>query len=113
MKNSEGSVLGEMLADLGCHNIADSEMSLLESLSMETILKEDPDYIFAVLQGSDTEKAQQSMQKALLSNPAWESLTAVKEGRFFIMDQTLYNLKPNARWGVAYEQLADILYPVE
>lgn len=111
VKNSKGSVLGEMLADLGCRNIADSEKSLLESLSMETILKQDPDYIFAVLQGSDTAKAQKSMQQALLSNPAWESLTAVREGRFYIMDQKLYNLKPNARWGEAYENLADILYP--
>lgn len=111
IKNSKDSVLGEMLADLGCRNIADNEESLLESLSMETILAQDPDYIFAVLQGSDTEKAQKSLQEALLNNPAWNSLTAVKEGRFYIMDQKLYNLKPNARWGEAYENLADILYP--
>lgn len=111
VKNSKGSVLGEMLADLGCENIADQEKGLLETLSMETILASDPDYIFAVLQGSDTTEAQQSLQEALLSNPAWEGLTAVKEQRFFIMDQTLYNLKPNARWGEAYEKLADILYP--
>ncbi len=111
VKNSKGSVLGEMLADLGCENIADQEQGLLENLSMETILATDPDYIFAVLQGSDTTEAQQSLQKALLSNPAWESLSAVKEERFFIMDQKLYNLKPNARWGEAYEKLADILYP--
>lgn len=110
VKNSKGSVLGEMLADLDCQNIADSEQGLLENLSMETILATDPDYIFAVLQGSDSEKAQQSLQEALLSNPAWESLTAVKENRFYIMDQTLYNLKPNARWGEAYENLANILY---
>lgn len=111
VKNSKGSVLGEMLADLGCENIADQEQGLLENLSMETILATDPDYIFAVLQGSDTTEAQQSLQNALLSNPAWESLSAVKEGRFFIMDQKLYNLKPNAQWGEAYEKLADILYP--
>lgn len=111
VKNSKGSVLGEMLADLGCENIADQNNGLLENLSMETILATDPDYIFAVLQGSDSSEAQQSLQKALLSNPAWDSLTAVKERRFFIMDQTLYNLKPNARWGEAYEKLADILYP--
>ena len=111
VKNSQDSVLGEMLADLGCRNIADSEKSLLESLSMETILAQDPDYIFVVLQGSDTAKAQSSLQQALLDNPAWESLTAVREGRFHIMDQKLYNLKPNARWGEAYENLADILYP--
>ena len=29
------------------------------------------------------------------------------------MDQALYNVKPNARWGEAYEGLADILYGEE
>ncbi len=111
VKNSKDSVLGEMLSDLGCRNIADSDKNLLENLSMETILAQDPDYIFVVLQGSDTTKAQQSLQQALLDQPAWGSLTAVREGRFHIMDQKLYNLKPNARWGEAYETLADILYP--
>ena len=51
------------------------------------------------------------LESTLLSNPAWSTLTAVKEGRYYVMDQTLYNLKPDARWGEAYEQLADILYP--
>ena len=110
VKGSEGSVLGEMLADLGCENIADSETGLLESLSLETIVAADPDYIFAVLQG-EMEGAQAMLEGTLLDNPAWEGLTAVKEGRFYLMDQQLYNLKPNARWGEAYEGLADILYP--
>ena len=113
VKNSENTVLGEMLADLGCVNIADSETSLLESLSMETILACDPEYIFVVLQGSDPTDAEITLQNALLSDPAWNSLTAVKEGRLYYMDQQLYNVKPNARWGEAYEKLADILYPEE
>ena len=111
VKNSQDSVLGEMLADLGCVNIADSAESLLEELSMEIILQQDPDHIFVVIQGSDPTKAEGLLDKTLLSNPAWGTLTAVKEGRFHIMDQNLYNLKPNARWGEAYEKLADILYP--
>ena len=111
VKNSENTVLGEMLSDLGCVNIADSETSLLESLSMETILACDPEYIFVVLQGSDPTDAEITLQNALLSDPAWNSLTAVKEGRLYYMDQQLYNVKPNARWGEAYEKLADILYP--
>ncbi len=110
VKNSQDSVLGEMLADLGCVNIADSADSLLEELSMEVILQQDPDYIFAVIQGSDPTKAEAMLDKTLLSNPAWDTLTAVKEGRFHVMDPNLYNLKPNARWGEAYEKLADILY---
>lgn len=113
VKNSENTVLGEMLQDLGCVNIADSQTSLLENLSMETILAADPQYIFVVLQGSDQTDAQLTLQNALLSNPAWESLTAVREGRLYYMDQQLYNVKPNARWGEAYEKLADILYPGE
>ena len=110
VKGSEGTVLGEMLADLGCVNIADSETSLLEELSMEAILAADPDRIFIVMQGSDAEKVQKTLDELVLSNPAWQQLTAVQEGRVHYMDQTLYNLKPNARWGEAYEGLAEILY---
>ncbi len=109
-KGSEGSVLGEMLADLGCVNIADGG-GLLENLSLEGIIAGDPDYIFAVLQGADASAAQASLEAALLSNPAWGTLRAVREGRFYTLDHKLYNLKPNARWGEAYENLADILYP--
>ena len=106
VKNSEDSVLGEMLAALGCRNIADG--GALESLSMEAILAEDPDHIFVVMQNAD---AQPILESTLLSDPAWQSLTAVRTGRYYVMDPALFNLKPNARWGEAYEILADILYP--
>ena len=111
VKNSEGSVLGEMLARLDCENIADKQNGLLEQLSIEKIIEEDPDYIFVVLQGSDTSKAEAILESTLLANPAWSKLSAVKEGRYHVMDANLYNMKPNARWGEAYEKLADILYP--
>lgn len=110
VKNSVNSVLGEMLRDLGAVNIADSQDSLLENLSMEVILREDPEFIFVVLQSSDPAVAQGVLEKTLLSDPAWECLTAVREDRFFLMDPALYNLKPNDRWGEAYENLANILY---
>lgn len=110
VKGSEGSVLGEMLADLDCENIADREDSLLENLSLEVILEEDPDYIFVVMQSADPTEAQEMLENTLLNQPAWQTLTAVKEGRYYVMDQTLYNLKPNEKWGQAYEELAEILY---
>lgn len=113
VKNSEGSVLGEMLADLGCVNIADRDGSLLEQLSLEAILQADPDHIFVVLQSAEPADAEAVLQSTLLDNPAWASLTAVREGRYHVMDPNLYNLKPNARWGEAYEQLADMLYPAK
>ena len=111
-KGSSGTVLGEMLADLGCINIADQDQSLLEDLSMEAILAADPDKILIVLQGADPEPAKEQLEGEVLSNPAWQQLTAVREGRVYYMDKDLYHLKPNARWGEAYDHLVEILYGV-
>ena len=113
VKGSEGSVLGEMLAAMDCENIADSEESLLENLSIEAILRADPDFIFVVEQSADPDAAKAVLEKTLFSNPAWQTLTAVREGRVHVMDGSLFNLKPNSRWGEAYEQLAEILYGQE
>ena len=110
VKNSRDNVLGPILADLGCVNIADRDGSLLEDLSLETILQADPDFIFAVYHGTDETAAQANLEESLLSNPAWASLGAVEGGRFRILERRMYSLKPNALWGDAYEQLADILY---
>ena len=101
----------EILADLGAVNIADSDTSLLEDLSLERIIADDPDYIFVVFQGSDQAAAQKTLDAALTSNPAWDTLSAVQNGHFYLMEKELYHLKPNARWGEAYQKVADILYP--
>lgn len=109
VKNSQDNVLGEMLASLGCVNIADSETGLLENLSLEHILLCDPDFIFIVQRGDDAEGMQRYVEENLMSHPLWNQLTAVQEGRVYFMDKCLFNLKPNHRWGEAYEILEEIL----
>ena len=109
VKNSKDNVLGEMLHSLGCVNIADSDESLLEQLSIERILQADPDHIFFVQRGDDDTGTQAHIRQLLEGDPAWGQLTAVKAGRVHFMDKALYNLKPNHRWGEAYEQLEAIL----
>ena len=108
-KGSEGTVLGEMLADMGCINPADSDSSLLENLSVEAVLREEPHHIFVVTMGSNTDAAMASLDTMIKENPAWNTLTAVREGRLHVMDKTLFNLKPNARWAEAYETLYETL----
>lgn len=112
-KGSEDNVGGEILADLGCINIADSDGSLLDDLSMEAIIAADPEYIFVTTQGTDLDATMKNVEELLCNNPAWNSLSAVQNGNYYVLDKSLYNLKPNARWGEAYEQLADILYPAQ
>lgn len=108
-KNSRGNVLGELLADLGCVNIADSDASLLENLSVEHIVQQDPDFIFFVQLGDDPIATQANIDRFFAENPLWQTLTAVKENRVIVLDKRLYNLKPNALWADAYEQLEEIL----
>lgn len=108
-KNSN-TMTGAMLKDLGCRNIADSDDSLLENLSMEAIIREDPDFIFVTTQGASTEAAEKTLAESLQSNPAWRELSAVKNGRYIVLPRNLFHYKPNNRWGESYEMLAEILY---
>lgn len=108
-KNSSSSVMGCMLMDLGCINIADSESSLLENLSIEYILQENPDYIFITQRGDDMEGMMKFVETYFVDHPLWNELDAVKEGRVYFMEKELYNLKPNHRWGEAYRKLQEIL----
>ncbi len=105
------NLAGVMLHDLGVWNIVDQHPSLLEDLSMEEILAEDPDFIFVTVMGSSTEKALNALAEGIQQNPAWQSLSAVQNGRYVILPGELFHYKPNKRWGESYEYLADILYP--
>ena len=108
-KGSKGTILGEMLADLGCINIADSDTSLLETLSVESIIRQEPYRIFVVTMGNDTEKAIDNLNQMMNENPAWGTLDAVAEGRLHLMERKLFNIKPNADWAKSYEKLSEIL----
>lgn len=109
-KNSEGNVLGEMVESFGCINIADGDESLLENLSIESIMLQNPDRILVVQSGDDTEGTKQNIENMFRENPLWKELDAVKNGHIYLLDKHLYNLKPNARWAEAYEQLEGFLY---
>lgn len=99
-------MLGEMLKEFGCVNIADSDSSLLENLGVESIIKADPYRIFIVQSGDDEKAMRENVTKMMEENPAWRELSAVKENRLCYLDKRLFNLKPNARWGEAYEVLS-------
>ena len=110
-KGNSGNVLGEMLESFGCANIADTDDSLLENLSLESIMLMNPDLILIVQSGDDIQGTQENIENMFRENPLWNELDAVKSGQVHILDKHLYNLKPNARWAEAYEELERLLYP--
>lgn len=109
-KNSEGNVLGELLGDMGCINIADSDSNLLENLSVESIYLQNPDHIFIVQVGDDAAGMKENLNRFFAENPLWLELDAVKNDKVHYMDKRLFNLKPNAYWGESYIRLEEILF---
>ena len=112
-KNSDGNVLGDMLAQLQCENIADIDDRLLENLSIEYIMEQDPDAIFVVPLGDDLAAVDAYFDQFVKDNPAWSTLSAVKNNQVYQLDKRLYNLKPNEKWGQAILSLEDLLNEVQ
>ena len=108
-KTSDQHFACAMLKELGTVNIAESNGVLLDGLSLEVILKENPDYIFISTMGS--EDAAREYVLSLFESAGWRELSAVKEGRYVFLPKELFQFKPNARWAEAYRYLFDILCP--
>lgn len=106
-KKADDHFAAKMLEELGCQNIADSAPVLLDGLSLEEIMSADPEYIFISIMGD--EEAGRSYITSLLRQEGWKELSAVKEGRVYILPKDLFQFKPCARWSEAYRYLADIL----
>jgi iron complex transport system substrate-binding protein len=106
---ADEELAGVILRELACHNIAEDHPSMLEDLSMEEVIEADPDYIFVTTMGSE-EKALAYLDSLIRENPAWQELTAVKNGRYHVLPKALFHYKPNNRWGESYEYLANILF---
>ena len=101
-------MVGGMLKEFGCINVADQENSLLSELNLEAIVQADPDYIFISCMG-DLAEGQAQLESSLTSNHVWSTLQAVQNERVFWLEKELFHQKPNGRWGESYEILAELL----
>ncbi len=106
-KSSQDHFAADMLRELGCTNLADETPLALDTLGMEAILAADPDFIFFSLMGDGT--AAEANVKALLLTDTWQALSAVQNGRYTILDRSLFHFKPCQNWEKAYHALVEIL----
>ena len=106
---SSDTMTGKVLSELGCKNILDDYPSMLQDFSVEKIIETDPDYIFVIPMGNDDALAQKNLKENVESNPAWNSLTAVKNDRYILLPKDKFLYKPNAVWDESYAYLAALL----
>lgn len=107
---TDDNLAGLILKEFGLTNIAENDKSMLEDLSLEHIVKQDPDYIFVLTMGNEDE-AKKYLQENVQNNPAWSELSAVKNERFYMLPKNLFHYKPNNRWSESYEYIAKLVCP--
>lgn len=99
-----------ILKELGAVSIVDEAPSLLTDLSVEEVIVNEPDYIFVLTMG-DEEVAVEYFNANILTNSAWQGITAVKNGNYRVLPKDLFHYKPNNRWDESYRYLAKVIYP--
>ena len=107
-KTAENHFVCAMLQQLGTFNIAEKAPILLDGLSTEEILLSDPDWILFTTMGDESAGA--AYMDSLLSDPVWQTLSAVQQGNVHQLPKELFQYKPNSRWGEAYAYLIELLY---
>lgn len=112
--NTSNTVVGGMIDALNAANIVDTWENTTGAerldINLETVFAANPDVI-VVQCHAGAEAAQAQVEELYGDNPVWQSLDAVKNGRVYYLEKTLFHNKPNSRFAEAYQKLAEILYP--
>ena len=112
MLATDSSYIGDLLNTIGVANITDN-LDEVDSdylnFSMEQVVKENPDYILRLAHG-DIEAAKKAFDEEFATNPAWKSLDAVKEGRVYDLDSTIFGVSANLKVTDAIIEIGNIIY---
>lgn len=103
-KTAKDNFVAKMLEELGCVNIADSALVLLDGISAEIVLKENPEYIFISLMGD--EESGKRLTEDYFADEAFSTLTS----KIIYLPKELFQYKPCENWAKAYKFLYEKLY---
>ena len=112
--NTSNTVVGDMISAMNAANIVDNWENKTEAerldINLETVFSANPDIILVQCH-AEVDVAKELVQTLYGDNPVWQSLTAVKEGRVYYLEKSLFHNKPNSRFADAYLTMAEYLYP--
>ena len=113
MLATDTSYLGDLVKTLGATNITsklDGDMSsAYVQFSLEQILAENPDYVLRFAHGN-IEQTKKMFDEAFDANDAYQELDAVKSGKVYDLDPTIFNVSANLEITTAIETLGEIFY---
>ena len=111
----DSSIAGSVANMLGWENVASGSTPLEKNpdaapYSIETLVSQNPEMIFITSMGKLSE-IKKNMDETMASNPAWQSLEAVKNGRIYYLPQDMFLLSPGVHYPEAVELRAKCVYP--
>ena len=98
-----GTFVDDIITDLSATNAAADLGEGWQSISVEKLLEADPDVILV--------PGDESMVEAFKYDAKYAELSAVKNGKVYYLEKSLFHNKPNSRFAEAYKVLAQYLYP--
>ena len=111
----DGSIAGSIARMLGWDNVAAGTTPLENNpdaapYSLETLVDQNPELLFVTSMG-ELSTIKSEMDETMKTNPAWQSVDAVKQGRVYYLPQDLFLLSPGIHYPEAVEQMAKCVYP--
>lgn len=109
------SLSGNILELAGGSNIAANLPGLQNypqyaQLNTERVVEADPDYVFIMTHGN-SEEVKAGFLKEMQDNPAWSSVSAVKNNHVEVLPSDLFGTNPGTRVTEALDLLHHLLYP--
>jgi len=111
----DGSIAGNIANILGWENTAAGMPALDKNpdaapYSMETLVAQNPDIIFVTSMGEEAE-IRASMEAMFAESPAWQSVSAVRDGRVYYLPQEMFLFSPGIESPAAVKYMARLVYP--
>ena len=111
----EGSIAGSVVTLLGWENVAAGMAPLAKNpdaapYSMETLIEQNPEILF-ITSMDKLEEIKAEMDARIASNPAWQTIPAVRAGKVYYLPQELFLLSPGIAYPEAVETMAKCVYP--
>lgn len=111
----DGTIAGSAAKLLGFKNVAAGSTPLSGDpdktpYSLEELVTKDPELIFITSMGTDA-AIENRLRSDVQSNPAWNSLKAVRENRIIFLPEQLFLINPGLQYPKAVEYMAKTVYP--
>lgn len=109
MAGTNTSFVGQLVDLLGGTNVVPDSNTAYTNVNLEAVIIQQPDIILRLTHGI-REEVIEMFEKEFNENPIWSQFDAVKNGKVYDLEDSLFNVSASLETSEALKQLAEIIY---